>query len=360
VVLWFPGDTSCWAGAVALPTALWLNWEAATLAIHAAFSVFFLACVALRLVAAFSARPPRLARLQPYDPAELPVYTVLVALYREAGIVPQLLAALSRIEWPRSKLEIKLVCEADDRETLAVLRTVRLHPCVEIIEVPPGEPRTKPKALAYAQERRQGRAEGDAGEGMSPIVLHPDVKRTLLTMQVAKIATDWFAGRELATAVRSLGGHSIGMNRSGAPVAGFDEVRPAAEWPEICEHIDHLALAVPLTPQTRNMVNATSLAMLGAHAVVVNVGRGASVDSDALLDALETERIGAGCLDVTWPDPLPEDHGLWRQPRALITSHTACPRGERVALLAAHVEDNLRLWFDGGDPHSVIDLARGY
>jgi phosphoglycerate dehydrogenase-like enzyme len=150
------------------------------------------------------------------------------------------------------------------------------------------------------------------------------------------------------------------MNRSGAPVAGFDEVRPAAEWPEICEHIDHLALAVPLTPQTRNMVNATSLAMLGAHAVVVNVGRGASVDSDALLDALETERIGAGCLDVTWPDPLPEDHGLWRQPRALITSHTACPRGERVALLAAHVEDNLRLWFDGGDPHSVIDLARGY
>jgi cellulose synthase/poly-beta-1,6-N-acetylglucosamine synthase-like glycosyltransferase len=80
----------------------------------------------------------------------MPVYSVLVALYREAEIVPDLLVALGRIVWPRGKLEIKLVCEADDRETLAALRAHTLQSFIEIVEVPPGTPRTKPKALAYA------------------------------------------------------------------------------------------------------------------------------------------------------------------------------------------------------------------
>jgi D-3-phosphoglycerate dehydrogenase len=150
------------------------------------------------------------------------------------------------------------------------------------------------------------------------------------------------------------------MSRNGAPVAEFDEVHPADHWPEICRQMEHVVLAVPLTERTRNMVDAKSLNLLRPHAVVVNVGRGASVNSDALLDALETEQIGAACLDVTWPEPLPEGHGLWRHPRALITSHTANPRAERVALLAAHVEDNLRRWFDGNEPLRVIDVARGY
>lgn len=136
--------------AVGLPVGFWLDWPATWLAIHVVFSVFFLACVWLRLAAALSARPVPLAPLQPVRNSDLPVYTVLVALYREARIVPQLIAALSRLRWPRSKLEIKLVCEADDHETLQALRAMRLRPCVEIIEVPPGEPRTKPKALAYA------------------------------------------------------------------------------------------------------------------------------------------------------------------------------------------------------------------
>lgn len=167
-------------------------------------------------------------------------------------------------------------------------------------------------------------------------------------------------GRELATAIRALGADAVGMNRSGAPVAEFDEVCGGDEWPDVCEGADHLVLALPLTGQTRAMVNATSLGELGPHSVVVNVGRGASVDTDALLDALDAGRLGAACLDVTWPDPLPAGHGLWRQPRALVTSHTSNPRHDRAALLAAHVEGNVRRWLAGEQPHSVIDLVRGY
>src|SRR5690606_22261527 len=71
-------------------------------------------------------------------------------LYREANMVPGLLAALERLAWPRDQLEIKLVCEADDAATLAAIRAHPLPRHIEIVEVPPGLPRTKPKALAYA------------------------------------------------------------------------------------------------------------------------------------------------------------------------------------------------------------------
>ncbi len=130
-------------GLVLAPSATWL-------ALHVVFSLFFLPCVCLRMLPLAGAVPPAPALLLPVDRTALPVYSVLVALYREAPIVPQLMVALSRIDWPRSKLEIKLVCEADDHDTLAAIRALPLHTCVEVIEVPPGPPRTKPKALAYA------------------------------------------------------------------------------------------------------------------------------------------------------------------------------------------------------------------
>jgi cellulose synthase/poly-beta-1,6-N-acetylglucosamine synthase-like glycosyltransferase len=83
-------------------------------------------------------------------PAELPVYSVLVALYHEAEVAPELVAALEKIDWPKSKLEIKLVCEADDHATLGALRALALPRNMEVVAVPVFGPRTKPKALAYA------------------------------------------------------------------------------------------------------------------------------------------------------------------------------------------------------------------
>lgn len=118
--------------------------------VHFLAAMMFLACIALRLVASRHAHPPVEKGLQNADPMELPVYSVIVALYKEREVIPQLLVALGELQWPRSKLEIKLVCEADDRETLEALRAHRLRPYIEVVEVPPGAPRTKPKALAYA------------------------------------------------------------------------------------------------------------------------------------------------------------------------------------------------------------------
>lgn len=135
---------------VLLPVSLMLAPTTTASAFHFVFSLLFLSCVTLRACAAWSAAPPRPTPPPRRLDADMPVYTIVVALYREAAIVPDLLAALGRLFWPRAKLEVKLVCEEEDRTTLAALEALPLRSTIEIIRVPAIGPRTKPKALAYA------------------------------------------------------------------------------------------------------------------------------------------------------------------------------------------------------------------
>lgn len=145
------------AGALLVSSfALLASYPVGTLVgLHVAFSAFFFSCVVLRLLAIPRVRPRASLKTAP-RPDEMPRYSVLVALYREAEIVPELLVALGKLVWPRGKLEIKLVCEADDQATIDAIRAQELRSLVEIIEVPKSTPRTKPKALAYALQMTSG------------------------------------------------------------------------------------------------------------------------------------------------------------------------------------------------------------
>jgi glycosyltransferase XagB len=79
--------------------------------------------------------------------AQLPIYTVLVPLLREVAILPQLVGALAALDYPASKLDIKFLVEANDHDLQAALNTMQLPPFISVLTVPPGEPRTKPRAL---------------------------------------------------------------------------------------------------------------------------------------------------------------------------------------------------------------------
>lgn len=111
-------------------------------------SLVFLNAVFWKLAAAL--HRPAAIEAPPLADADLPAYSILVPLYREAAVVPDLVAHLSALRYPRSKLQILVVAEADDAETLAALAAQRLPPLFEIVTVPPSRPRTKPKALVYA------------------------------------------------------------------------------------------------------------------------------------------------------------------------------------------------------------------
>lgn len=138
------------AGAMALPAAFFFYPAQTLLAVHLIATLFFMGCVGMRASALRTAAglPDMLPVAD--EPVECPVYSVLVALYREESVVPQLVAALSRLDWPSGRLDVKLVCEADDAGTIAAIHRAEPPPFMEIVEVPPSQPRTKPKALNYA------------------------------------------------------------------------------------------------------------------------------------------------------------------------------------------------------------------
>ncbi len=121
--------------------------RALLVALGLTFGLFYLAMAALHVSAAASrwrASVPPLLK----DHA-LPVYTVLAPLYREAAVLGQLLQALARLDYPAKKLDIKLLVEEDDGETRAALRGFVLPPHMEVLVVPRGAPRTKPRALNH-------------------------------------------------------------------------------------------------------------------------------------------------------------------------------------------------------------------
>ncbi|MCP8938101.1 glycosyltransferase [Alsobacter sp. SYSU M60028] len=133
--------------AVAAALGLALHPAHALDAFSLACSVVFLLALVLRLAAVDTHY--RLGRVAggPIEDADLPVYTVLVPLYREAGILPSLVAHLRALDYPRAKLDIKLLVEAHDEETIRVAREVAPDAPFEVVVCPPGEPRTKPRAL---------------------------------------------------------------------------------------------------------------------------------------------------------------------------------------------------------------------
>lgn len=123
---------------------------------HLLLSLLYCAALFLRLFALVHQRRPAKPIAPLPDDHHLPVYTIIVAVYREEAIIGQLLATLKRIHWPTSRLDIKLVCEADDHGTIAAIRALKPGPCFEIVEVPVMHPRTKPKALSYALPAARG------------------------------------------------------------------------------------------------------------------------------------------------------------------------------------------------------------
>jgi len=123
-----------------------------------ALSPLFFGMVVLRIAATLVSNPVEpVARPLRASDADLPVYTIIAALYREKRVVARLIQALSQLDYPEAKLDIKLVLEADDRETWDALRGLTLPGNMEIVIAPRGSPRTKPRALNVALPLARGR-----------------------------------------------------------------------------------------------------------------------------------------------------------------------------------------------------------
>jgi glyoxylate reductase len=123
---------------------------------------------------------------------------------------------------------------------------------------------------------------------------------------------------------------------------------------ELLERSDFVSLHVPLTPETRYLIDAGALALMRPTALLINTARGGVVDQDALREALHMGTIAGAALDVTDPEPLPPDHPLLDAPNLLVVPHVGSATVHTRARMAAMAVDNLLAALDGRPmPHPV-------
>ena len=121
-----------------------------------------------------------------------------------------------------------------------------------------------------------------------------------------------------------------------------------------------LVLAIALTPETTGVIDGRRLRLLDPEGWVVNVARGPHLVTDDLVEVLAAGEIGGAALDVTDPEPLPDGHPLWTEPRCIITPHTANTIAMAEPLLRARVGENVRRWIAGEELLGPVDVAAGY
>jgi phosphoglycerate dehydrogenase-like enzyme len=179
-------------------------------------------------------------------------------------------------------------------------------------------------------------------------------EQTLLVIGLGAI------GREVARQAGGLGMRVIGVRRSGASTALVDESRTIDELPGLVSQVDAVVLALPDTVATRGVFDRAMIEALPAHAIVVNVGRGATLDEDALIEALEERRIAGAALDVFATEPLPDDHPFWSMDNVLLSPHTAALSVRENERIIDQFIANLPRYLDGRPLNDLVDVAEFY
>jgi phosphoglycerate dehydrogenase-like enzyme len=141
----------------------------------------------------------------------------------------------------------------------------------------------------------------------------------------------------------------------------FDAVVAVDAIDSVLPQTDFLLLAAPLTPETNGMIDRRRLELLPVGAGVINIGRGALLEQDALCDLLDSGHLGGAVLDVFVPEPIPTGHRLWTTRNLVITPHVAA---DDPATYARHSLQiflrNLAAFERGEAMPNRFDTARGY
>lgn len=165
-------------------------------------------------------------------------------------------------------------------------------------------------------------------------------------------------GIAAAERLREAGFRVAGWSRSPKAVPGIEAVHGMAALPAMLARCDILVCLMPLTPETRGLVNAERLAALKPGAALINFARGPIVVTADLIAALDSGHLAHAVLDVFEVEPLPAESPLWSHPGVTVLPHISGPTDMPSA--AATVAANLRVYRRTGQPPQGIDTARGY
>ena len=185
-----------------------------------------------------------------------------------------------------------------------------------------------------------------------PLPLVPAARRRVGVMGLGVL------GRAVLDRLGMFGFERLGWSRSPKSLPGVTCHAGQDALQDFLRDCNILVCLLPLTPQTRGILDARLFAALPRGAAIVNVARGANLDGEALIAALDSGQVSAAILDVTDPEPLPAGHPFWRHPRILLTPHVASMTQPETGALA--VIDNVRRCIRGEPVSGHVDRRQGY
>ena len=179
--------------------------------------------------------------------------------------------------------------------------------------------------------------------------------RTVLVVGVGEI------GAEIARLASAFGMRVLGVKRDlGEPVAHVEALHPPSAIDELVAEADAVVVTLPLTDETRGLISRRTIGRMREGTIVVNVGRGAVIDEEALVEALVSGKLTGAALDVFAVEPLPATSPLWELENVIISPHTSAlswHENERIVELFA---DNLRRYLGGEELRSRVRTSVFY
>jgi len=187
-----------------------------------------------------------------------------------------------------------------------------------------------------------------------PILTSPVAGKTVVVIGFGDL------GRAAGRGAKKLGARVIAVTRSGKAARPADKAVSAARIDRVLPEADFVVVASPLTPLTRGLLGRERLNLLKPTASLVNIGRSAIVDYDALREKLERGELAGALLDVFEPEPLPPDSPLWTTTNLVITPHVTCDDPHYVAPLFDFWFANLERFLAGKRLKNLVDRKLGY
>ena len=168
-------------------------------------------------------------------------------------------------------------------------------------------------------------------------------------------------GRALARMLAPIGPRVIAVKRAAAPTPPeLAELWTLDRLDELLASSDHVVMTLPLTAQTRGLLDAHRVATMKRGAVLHNVARGGLVDEAALLARIQDGSLGGAALDVFAQEPLPAESPWWDEPNVVVTPHLAGHHRDLGIPTLERFRSNLRRYVDGQPLEHVADFGRGY
>lgn len=165
-------------------------------------------------------------------------------------------------------------------------------------------------------------------------------------------------GADVAQMAKAFGMTVRGYTRGSKTSSQVDRYYHGDNLLEFANGLDYLVSILPNTKETQKIVDEKVMNALSSHAVVMNVGRGSAVDEDALLKALQENKIAGAVLDVFEEEPLPKEHPFWEVPNLIMTFHTSAPSlPEDIAKIFI---ENYQLYIEGKPLKYAVDFEKGY